>query len=113
MTFIFITIFLRTLAGVFAKQAGLTSAGRGFVQGVVLNPWYLSELTVLCGQAVVWSLVLRRYKLSTVYPYLSVVFGFSLLSAWLIFRETILTKHLIGIGLIMLGRIIAAGNTDV
>ena len=100
-----ITIVLKSLAAVFAKQAALTSIGGG-LYGIVINVWLLAEICALCLEAVFWTMVLRRHALTVAYPFMSLVFGLNLAAAWLIFNETIEATHIVGIAIIVVGVIL-------
>jgi len=105
MYLILIAVLLRSLVSVFAKKAALTSVGLG-LYGMVVNIWFIAELVTLAAQALVWIIVLRRTALSVAYPVLSLVIAVNVLSAWLIFNETILLQHILGVVIIIAGIVI-------
>jgi undecaprenyl phosphate-alpha-L-ara4N flippase subunit ArnE len=108
-TWILLSILLQTAAQVFGKQAGLVSYESG-LPAIVLNGWYLLELLSLFCQALCWSMALRGFSLSFAYPFMSLVTGLNLLSAWLIFGEPVSTHHVIGISIIMAGVILVSSK---
>ena len=110
MSLIFLTLILRSLAAIFAKQAALTSIGAG-LYGMLFNVWLMAELMALFLQAVTWTLVLRRRALGMAYQFMSLVFGINLLAAWLIFDETVLPKHIVGITIIIAG-VLTIGSSE-
>ena len=99
---IFLSILCLTIGSAFAKQAGITTAGKGILL-IILNPWYIAELVMLFFQACCWIFVLRRLSLSFAYPFMSLVFGMNLLTAWLIFSEAVHLNHVVGIMFIIGG----------
>ncbi|RJO68579.1 MAG: hypothetical protein C4523_07485 [Myxococcales bacterium] len=102
MTWILLSILLQSVATACAKQAALTSLG-GDWSAFVANPWFAGMLAALIAQTGTWIMALRRLPLSFAYPFMSLTFGLNLLSAWLIFNETIHYAHIAGILLIMTG----------
>ena len=102
VSLISLTLIFRSIAAIFAKQAALTSIGEG-LYGILINIWLLGELLALFLQAITWTLVLRRYALSVAYPFMSLFYGINLVSAWLIFHETVLPNHILGIAIIISG----------
>ncbi len=95
-------IMLRSLATVFAKQAALTSIGKGLL-GIIFNIWFMAELVTLIVQAIIWTLILQRIALSRAYPFMSLVFCLNLFSAWLLFDEKIFPQHIVGMIIIIMG----------
>ena len=93
---IFLSILCFAAASAFAKQAGIATAGKGLLS-IILNPWYMAELIMLFLQACCWIMVLRRLSLSFAYPFMSLVYGMNLLTAWLIFKEAVHLNNIIGI----------------
>lgn len=102
MSLISLTLIFRSIAAICAKQAALTSIGEG-LYGILINIWLMVEILALFLQAITWTLVLRRYALSVAYPFMSLFYGINLISAWLIFDETILPNHILGIAIIIAG----------
>lgn len=105
MYLIFLTLILKSLAAILTKQAALTSIDEG-LYGIVFNVWLMAGIVILFFQASTWALVLRRYALSFAHPFMSLAFGIHLLAAWLIFDETVLPHHIIGIAIIIAGVLI-------
>lgn len=106
---ILLSILLQTAAQVFGKQAGLVSHEGGLL-ALVLNGWYMSELLALFCQALCWGMALRSFSLSFAYPFMSLVTCLNLLSAWLFFGESISRNHIVGIGVIMMGIVLASSR---
>ena len=90
------SILCLAIASAFAKQAGIVTAGKGLLS-IIVNPWYIGELVMLFLQACCWIMVLRRLSLSFAYPFMSLVYGMNLLTAWLIFKEAVHLNNIIGI----------------
>ena len=105
MPLIFISVFFKSLATIFAKKAALFSIGGG-IAAMVLNGWFLAEIITLFLQAIIWSYALKTIPLSKAYPCMSLVFGLNLLAAWIIFNESVKINHLVGIIFIIIGVII-------
>lgn len=111
MGLILLAIVLRSLAAFCAKEAALLSSGQSLL--AVLNGWLVAEVVVLGLQAVAWAFVLRRHALSFAYPFMSLVFALNLLMAWLVFGETILPQHILGIVIILVGvLVVSMSKTD-
>ncbi len=102
MYLIILMLIVKSSASIFAKQAALTSVGLGLV-GMVINIWLVFEFAALGLEAITWLFILRRYTLSFAYPFMSLVFGINLFTAWLIFDETIYLKHILGMMVIIIG----------
>ena len=100
-----LSIACRALAAIFAKFAALFSIGKN-VFGLVWNPWFVAELSVLALQALAWTLVLRHRPVSRVYPYNSLVFIVNLLAARWLFSETITLNHIVGMTVIAAGVVV-------
>ena len=105
------SVCCRSGAAICAKQAGLTSIGRG-ISGILINVWYLAELVALFGQALCWLMVLRRVPLNTAYPFMSLVFALNLASAWVLFGERVEGQHVAGILLVMAGVALVARTAE-
>jgi drug/metabolite transporter (DMT)-like permease len=101
-TWIGLSVVFLASASIFAKQAGLTSAGHGLLS-IVLNVWYAGEMAALLLQACCWIMVLRRFSLAFAYPFTSAVFALNLISSRLIFRESVSANNVVGIVLIGMG----------
>lgn len=104
-------LILKSSAAIFAKQAALTSIGHGF-PGMVINIWLLFELIALGLEALTWVFVLRRFTLSFAYPFMSLIFGINLFTAWLIFNESIYLKHILGMTLIIIGVLVMTTSRE-
>jgi undecaprenyl phosphate-alpha-L-ara4N flippase subunit ArnE len=107
MSLILLAVSLRSLAAFCAKKAALTSAGLSLT-AMVFNAWFVAEIVVLFLQAATWAFVLRRHALSIAYPFMSLVFVLNLVMAGLVFGETICARHIVGIGIILVGVTIVA-----
>ena len=84
------------------KKAGLTTSNSDIL-AIVINPWYIAELSALFLQACSWVMALRCFPLSFAYPFMSLVFGLNLLSAWLLFGESLRLNHILGMLIIIAG----------
>ncbi len=102
-----LAIVLQASAQLFGKQAAVVSQGEGLT-AIVLNHWYMLDITSLVGQAACWVMALRSFSLSFAYPFTSIVIGLNLLMAWAIYGETVTTNHILGIGVIMVSVVIVS-----
>ena len=99
---IFISIMFRVLAAICAKKAGLLTAG-GEIYEILINPWYIAELLFLFCQAISWVMVLRKFTLSFAYPFMSTTIILNLITAHVLFKESVHLNHFIGAIIIALG----------
>jgi len=97
-----LAILLKSTGNALGKQAGLATAD-GSIQSLIWNPYYLGMLGAYFLQALCWVLALRRFSLTSVYPFLSLSFLIDILSARVIFGETISLLHLLGMTVIFAG----------
>lgn len=108
---IFLSVLSQAAAAIFAKKAALVSYGGGWA-AIVLNGWYMLELMALFCQACCWIMALRNFPLSFAYPFMSLVIGLNLLSAWLFFGEAIAKNHVIGICFVIIGVILIKNKAE-
>ena len=99
---LFLSIFCRSVAFVFAKLAANATFQSGFAH-ILINPWYWSELAALGAQVWFWIFVLRHMPLTVAYPVTALVYALNLFWAALLFGEVVTMLHMIGYGLIMIG----------
>lgn len=79
-----------------------------FVVRLLLNPWIVSSLAAAFLASLSWAGALRYFELSYAYPFTSLSFVLVMgLGIWL-FKETFSFAKLTGVGLIVLGLIIAS-----
>jgi len=97
-----LTILLKSIGNALGKEAGLSTANTSF-QSRLFNPVYSGMLGAYGLQALCWVLALRRLKLTSAYPFLSLSFLIDILSAHLIFGEAISSIQLVGMAIIFSG----------
>lgn len=110
---LFLISVLSSVAGQFFLKAGATKLGRvntsnlfGHVLGIITTPELLTGLTCYAIGAVAYILVLTRVKLSIAGPAIALVYVFSLLLGYFVFKEPIPLSRVIGLGLIVCGVIL-------
>lgn len=78
--------------------------------GLVLDPVILSTFVAAFFAALAWMAAMTKFELSYAYPFTSLNFvAVLLLSVWLL-GETMTLSKALGIGLIVLGTVIASGR---
>lgn len=70
---------------------------------VILNKYYLFSIICLGIQAFFWQIALTKIELSKAYPFNALIYFFILLYSFMIFKESISAKELVGIALIIAG----------
>lgn len=72
------------------------------------NPWVIAGLMLAVIAACSWIITLSRLALSYAYPFLSITFPLVVILSSKIFHEPVSSKTFIGLGLIIVGLIIAS-----
>lgn len=110
---LFLISVLSSVGGQFFLKTGATKLGRvntsnlfGHVLGIITTPELLAGLTCYAIGAVAYILVLTRVKLSVAGPAIALVYVFSLLLGYFVFKEPIPLSRVIGLGLIVCGVIL-------
>lgn len=80
---------------------------------VILNPILILAIVLFTGGNLIWVYMLKLYPLSTAYPLTSIGFVFSMLSGWLILKETITPLQWLGVVLVMAGCYLIASHAGV
>ncbi|GAB1544990.1 hypothetical protein NUACC21_76660 [Scytonema sp. NUACC21] len=104
---------LTSVAGQFLLKAGATKLGRVNVENAVSHilsiitiPELLAGLTSYALGALAYILLLTRVNLSIAGPSISLVYVFSVLVGYFVFKETIPITRLVGLSLIVSGVIL-------
>jgi len=94
----------------FKKAAAQVVSHRGFWTFVrtLLNPHALIAGSILLFVPLAYIHVLQRVELIAAYPFMTLNYVFVLMGSHLFFRESILPKQWLGIGLILLGVLLTA-----
>jgi len=110
---LFLISILMSVAGQFFLKSGALKLGQvnasnwlGHILGIVTIPELLVGLTCYGFGALSYILLLTRVNLSVAGPAASLVYVFSVLVGYFVFRETIPTTRYIGLGLIISGVIL-------
>lgn len=110
---LFFISILASVAGQWLLKAGAVKLGRvdannfvSHVLGMITIPELLAGLTCYALGAIVYILVLTRVKLSVAGPAVALVYVFSLLIGYFVFREAIPLSRVVGLGLIISGVIL-------
>jgi drug/metabolite transporter (DMT)-like permease len=106
---------LASVAGQFFLKAGALKLGRlnttnivSHVVNIVFTPELILGLTCYGIGAIVYILLLTRVKLSVAAPSISLVYVFSVLLGYFLFKEYIPVSRAFGLGLIICGVILVA-----
>lgn len=101
---------LTSVAGQFLLKAGALKLGKvnpenaaNHILRIATTPELLLGLSCYGLGAIAYILLLTRVKLSVAGPAISLVYVFSVLMGWLIFRESIPLQRLIGLSFIVGG----------
>ncbi len=107
---LFIISVLTSVAGQFFLKAGALKLGKvnatnlfSHILGILITPELLIGLTCYGLGACAYILLLTRVKLSIAGPAVALVYVFSLLIAYFLFREPIPLSRVVGLGLIICG----------
>jgi multidrug transporter EmrE-like cation transporter len=112
--YIFLTIFLTVYGQIIIKWQ-VNSAGvlpiepidkALFILRLLMNPWILSALFGAFLASLTWMAAMAKFSLSYAYPFVSLTFVLTIISASLFFHEAITTPKLIGMAAIVAGIII-------
>lgn len=90
------------------KQA--TRPARSGHRGWHVVLWLMLALISLGSGMVLWLIVLQRLAVGVAYPMLSLNFVWVTLAAWLIWREQITVRQLLGIALIVAGIVLLGSS---
>ena len=101
---VLVPILLRALTPVFFKAAAV-SMNTFTLRSVLTNPLYWISLAFFMLRAVSWQFILRDFKLSLVYPLMSLNLIMLLIIGHYFFDEPIMLNHLIGAAFIITGSI--------
>ena len=106
---------LTSVAGQFFLKTGALRLGRfnpgqifTYLFGIATTPELLMGLTCYALGAIAYILVLTRVKLSIAGPSIALVYVFSVLMGYFLFREHIPATRLVGLGLIISGVVLVA-----
>jgi drug/metabolite transporter (DMT)-like permease len=100
-----LTPFVIAIGQVMFKMTSQKLAGAApvAVQSAFLSPLFLAALTLYGTATLIWVYVLKAVPLSYAYSFMALTFVFVPLLAHFMLGETINTRYLIGIGLILIG----------
>ncbi len=107
---LFLISILMSVAGQWLLKAGALKLGQvnagnlsSHVLGILTTPELLAGLTCYGLGAITYILLLTRVKLSIAGPAVALVYVFSVLLGYFIFREPIPLSRVVGLGLIICG----------
>lgn len=107
---LFLISVLTSVAGQFFLKAGALKLGKvnatnlfSHILGILVTPELLMGLTCYGLGACAYILLLTRVKLSIAGPAVALVYVFSLLLGYFLFREPIPFSRVVGLGLIICG----------
>jgi multidrug transporter EmrE-like cation transporter len=92
-------------------QAGDFPAALGdrleFLLRLLANPWIISVFAAAAIAALSWMAAMTRLELSVAYPFVAITFALVLILSGVFFDEAITTAKTLGVGLIILGIVVA------
>lgn len=107
---LFLISILMSVAGQWLLKAGALKLGQvnsgnlsSHVLGILTTPELVAGLTCYGLGAIAYILLLTRVKLSIAGPAVALVYVFSVLLGYFIFREPIPLSRVVGLGLIICG----------
>ena len=101
-------LILKWRVGFYGQMPIEALAKLKFVFGVLLDPWIISGLAAAFLASLAWIAAMTKFELSHAYPFMSLNFVVVLLlSGWLL-SEPMTLQRALGVGLIVLGTIVAA-----
>ena len=93
-------------------QAGEFPAALGnrveFLLRLLTNPWIISVFAAAAIAALAWMAARTRLELSVAYPFVAITFALVLVLSGVFFDEAITTAKTLGVGLIILGIVVAS-----
>ncbi|MEI9479873.1 MAG: transporter [Deltaproteobacteria bacterium] len=109
------SVVLATLGQIFFKK-GVFYTGEVTLQGsiitglirLIFNPFVFSGLVLYVFSTVLWLIALSKTTLNFVFPFTALIFVLVMLSARIVFLETIPTLRYIGLALICLGFLLSS-----
>jgi undecaprenyl phosphate-alpha-L-ara4N flippase subunit ArnE len=104
MRYALLVLFAAMLAcgQILFKKAAI-EAGNGPAWSGLVNIWTLIALIIYAFGTVLWLAILRTTPLSVAYPFTALGFVLVPLGARLMFGETLDTRYMAGVGLILIG----------
>lgn len=110
---LFLISILMSVAGQWLLKAGALKLGKvntsnlsSHVLGILATPELLAGLTCYGLGAIAYILLLTRVKLSIAGPAVALVYVFSMLLGYFVFREPVPFSRAVGLGLIICGVIL-------
>jgi len=100
-----LTILFQTLSIIFGKYASLNMGDFNLIN-ILKNHFYYLSIFCLFLQAVSWQFVLKKYNLSYSYVFMSLVYVFTLIFSYFLFKESIKISNIIGTIFIIIGILI-------
>lgn len=100
-------ILIYSLSTVFSKLA----AGNDFFSFRFVLFYGISLLLLFC-YAIVWQQALKKFDLNTAYANRAAALVWSVLFGFLIFRETITLRHILGVAVIIVGVIVVVTSDE-
>ncbi len=100
--FIILTLFCQSMSVVFGKYASI-SIEKYDLSNIAVNKYYYLSLLCLFFQSLFWQFTLKKYKLSTAYIFMSLVYIIILIFSYIIFKENVTIKNIAGSIIIIIG----------
>ena len=79
-----------------------------FFGQLILNPWIITAIAAGFFALLCWLAAMTRFELSYAYPFMSLAFVLVLILSGLLFHEAMTIPKIFGVGLIVLGIIVAS-----
>jgi len=79
-----------------------------FLTRLILNPWILSGMGAAFLALLCWLAAMTKFELSYAYPFMSLAFVLVLFLSAIVFHESLTIPKVAGVGLVVVGLIIAS-----
>jgi len=82
---------------------------QGWIQ-LIFQPVVIAALCLYAASTLLWLWLLQRIPLTTAYPFAALAFLLVPFGGWLIFKEPLNARYLMGVGLILAGVILTSAS---
>ena len=82
---------------------------QGWIQ-LIFQPVVIAALCLYAASTLLWLWLLQRIPLTTAYPFAALAFLLVPFGGWLIFKEPLNGRYLMGVGLILAGVILTSAS---
>jgi undecaprenyl phosphate-alpha-L-ara4N flippase subunit ArnE len=89
-----------------SERIGELSVASGI--SLFLNPWFLAALALYGAATIAWVFVLKAVPVGRAYLFMSLTFVVVPIGGWIVFDESLGTRQLVGIAIIIIGITVAS-----